>query len=302
MCTINVMESFMKMNKQLAIAGLLGAALAGNASAAVVYGLTSSNALVMFDSATPGAIIGSVSVSGLSGGQVIRGIDFRPADGNLYGVSSDSRLYAINTATGAATSVGAAGQFTLDGSAFGFDFNPTVDRIRATSNTDQNLRLNPNNGALAATDGVLAYAAGDVNAGANPNIVGSAYTNSFNGATTTTLYNIDSVLDVLVSQVPPNNGTLNTVGSLGFNTNDNVGFDIIPFSNMALASLTGAGGASGLFNINLGTGAATSIGAIGGGLTIVDIAVQQVPEPESIALLSIGLIGLLAARRRSRKS
>ena len=292
----------MKMNKQLAIAGLLGAALIGNASAAVVYGLTSSNALVMFDSATPGAIIGSVAVSGLSSGQVIRGIDFRPADGSLYGVSSDSRLYAINTATGAATSIGAPGQFTLDGSVFGFDFNPTVDRIRVTSNTEQNLRLNPNNGTLTSADGTLTYAPGDANAGADPNIVGSAYTNSFNGATTTTLYNIDSVLDVLVSQNPPNPGTLNTIGSLGFNTNDNVGFDIIPFSNTALASLTGAGGTSGLFNINLGTGAATSIGAIGSGLTIVDIAVQQVPEPESIALMSIGLLGLLAARRRFRKS
>lgn len=291
----------MKMKKQWVIAGLLGAALSGQASAAVVYGLTSSNALVMFDSATPGTIIGSVSVSGLSNGQVIRGIDFRPADGSLYGVSSDSRLYAINTATGAATSVGAAGQFTLDGSAFGFDFNPTVDRIRVTSNTDQNLRLNPNNGALGATDGTLAYAPGDVNAGANPNIVGSAYTNSFNGALTTTLYNIDSVLDVLVTQNPPNVGTLNTVGSLGFNTNDNVGFDIIPFSNTALASLTGAGGLSGLYNINLGTGAATSIGAIGSGLTIVDIAVQQVPEPETMALMAIGIFGLLAGRRRLRK-
>lgn len=291
----------MKMKKQWVIAGLLGAALSGHASAAVVYGLTSSNALVMFDSATPGTIIGSVSVSGLSNGQVIRGIDFRPADGSLYGVSSDSRLYAINTATGAATSVGAAGQFTLDGSAFGFDFNPTVDRIRVTSNTDQNLRLNPNNGALGATDGTLAYAPGDVNAGANPNIVGSAYTNSFNGALTTTLYNIDSVLDVLVTQNPPNVGTLNTVGSLGFNTNDNVGFDIIPFSNTALASLTGAGGLSGLYNINLGSGAATSIGAIGSGLTIVDIAVQQVPEPETMALMAIGIFGLLAGRRRLRK-
>ena len=291
----------MKIHKVFAVAGLLGATLAGNVAATTVYGLTTSNALVMLDSTTPGAIIGSVSVSGLANGQVFRGIDFRPADGALYGVSSDSKLYTINTTTGAATAIGAPGQFTLSGSAFGFDFNPTVDRIRVTSNLDQNLRLNPANGALAATDGPLAYAAGDVNATANPNIVGSAYTNSFNGATTTTLYNIDSVLDVLVTQNPPNNGTLNTVGSPGFNTNDNVGFDIIPFSNAALASLTGANGVSGLFSINLNTGAAASTGAIGTNLSIIDIAAQQVPEPETLALTLVGVVGLLAARRRVRR-
>ena len=291
----------MKIRNILAVAGLLGLSWAGNASAVMVYGLTSSNALVMFDSATPGTIIGSVSVSGVSAGQTIRGIDFRPADGSLFGVSSDSRLYTINTSTGAATAVGAPGQFTLSGTAFGFDFNPTVDRIRVTSNLDQNLRLNPTNGALAAVDGTLAYAVGDRNAGANPNIVGSAYTNNFNGATTTTLYNIDSVLDVLVTQNPPNNGTLNTVGGLGFDTGENVGFDIVPFSNVALASLTGANGISGLFNINLNTGAATSIGNIGNRLTVVDIAVSTVPEPETILLMVTGFIGLLMSRRRRIK-
>jgi hypothetical protein len=206
----------------------------------------------------------------------------------------------VNTSSGAATSIGAPGQFVLNGSSFAFDFNPTVDRIRVTSDADQNLRLNPLNGALAATDGPLAYAAGDANAGANPNVVGSAYTNSFNGASTTTLYNIDSNLDILVRQDPPNNGTLNTVGSLGFNTGSGVGFDIAPFSNLALASLTGANGISSLFNINLGTGAATSLGVIGNGLTIRDIAIA-VPEPETVALMLVGLGGLFASRQRTRR-
>lgn len=295
------MEIRMKFSKLFAMASLLGSTFIGTASASVVYGLTSTNTLVSFDSASPGIVTGNVSISGLSTGEVFRGIDFRPADGQLYGLSSGSRLYSINTATGVATAIGAAGQFSLNGSAFGFDFNPTVDRIRVTSNLDQDLRLNPNNGALAATDGALAYAAGDVNAGVNPNIVGSAYTNSFNGATTTTLYNIDSLLDVLVTQNPPNSGTLNTVGSLGFDTGDNVGFDILSFGNTAFASLTGPGGTSSFFSVNLASGAATSLGAIGNGLTLVDIAVQQVPEPETLALLMVGLLGFAASRKGSRK-
>jgi hypothetical protein len=39
----------------------------------------------------------------------------------------------------------------LAGTSFGFDFNPTVDRIRLVSDSGQNLRLNPNSGAGATT-------------------------------------------------------------------------------------------------------------------------------------------------------
>ena len=292
----------MKNGKRFLLAVLLGMLVGAEASALAVYGVTTMNSLVRFDSATPGTINSTVTVTGLNAGATLRGIDFRPVDGLLYGVSSDSRLYTINLSSGAASVIGPALAFTLNGSSFGFDFNPTVDRIRVTSDADQNLRLNPITGALAATDTNLAYAGTDVNAGQNPNIVGSAYTNSFNGATTTTLFGIDSALDILVTQAPPNNGTLNTVGSLGFNTSDQVGFDIFFFGNQAFASLTGAaaGSISSLFSINLATGAATSIGAIGSGLQIADIAIQQVPEPGTITLLAAALLGSLAVRARSR--
>ena len=83
-----------------------------------------------------------------------------------------------------------------------------ADRIRITSDSEQNLRVNPDTGMVAAVDGMLAYAAGDINFGQNPNVVGSAYTNSRPTATTTTLYDIDSALDIVVIQNPPNEGVL----------------------------------------------------------------------------------------------
>ena len=290
----------MKTGKRILLGGLVGLTLGTPAFATPVYGITDANTLVVFDSGGPGTISSTVGITGLATGQSLVGIDFRPANGVLYGVSSDSRLYSIDRSTGLATAIGAAGAFTLSGTSFGLDFNPTVDRIRLTSNDDQNLRLNPNNGALAATDTALAFAAGDANSGTNPTLVGSAYTNSFAGATTTTLFGIDSALDILVSQIPPNAGALNTIGSLGFNTTDQVGFDIFAFGNQAFASLTAAGGGSSLFSINLSTGAATQIGAIGGGLQITDIAVQQVPEPGTIGLMAAGLLGMVASRRQRR--
>ena len=292
----------MKYGKRLLLASLAGLVMAGEASALAVYGITTTNSLVSFDSASPGIITSTVSITGLNFGQTLRGIDFRPVDGLLYGMSSDSRLYTINQVSGAATAIGSAGAFTLNGTSFGFDFNPVPDRIRVTSDTDQNLRLNPITGALASTDPNLAYAVGDVNGRANPNVVGSAYTNSFSGTLTTTLYNIDSVLDILVIQNPPNIGTLNTVGSLGFNTSDQVGFDIFFFGNQAFASLTAPGAASSLFGINLTTGAATAIGAIGNSLQITDIAIQQVPEPGTVALLTTALLGSMLVRIRRRST
>jgi hypothetical protein len=239
----------------------------------LIYGVTTTNLLVSFNSGTPGTILSSVAITGLQAGETILGIDFRPATKQLYGLGSTSRLYTVSLSTGAATVIGS--QFTpaLSGTAFGFDFNPTVDRIRVTSSAGQNLRLNPNN-ATVVIDTNLAYAAADVNAGATPRVVGSAYTNNFSGATTTTLYDIDSNLDILVNQNPPNNGTLNTVGFLGFNTSDLVGFDISRVSGAAFASLTApAGAASQFFTVNLTTGAVTLVGTIGGGVPLNDISI-----------------------------
>lgn len=247
-----------------------------------VYGVTAGNNLISFNSITPGAIIRTLPITGLTQGETIIGLDFRPRTGQLYAVSSASRVYTINTSTGATSAIGNAA-FTpaLAGTSFGFDFNPVPDRIRLVSDADQSLRLNPDTGAVAGTDGTLVFATGDANAGANPNVVASAYTNNFNATPTTTLFGIDSNLDVLVRQgspggapVSPNTGQLSTIGALGVNTTDQVGFDIAAPGDVALASLTVQGATtSALYSINLTSGAATMIGAIGGTEVVRDIAV-----------------------------
>ena len=264
----------------------------GPAVAEVIYAVTTSNSLIRFDSSSPGTILTIGAITGLQGGETILGIDFRPASRQLFGLGSTSRLYTINVTTGAATVVGTQFTTLLNGTAFGIDFNPTVDRLRVTSQADQNMRLNPNNAAIAGIDSTLAYAALDANAGANPSIVGNAYTNNFVGTTTTTLYDIDSNLDILTTQNPPNNGTLNTVGPLGFNTSDLVGFDISRASLVAFASLTApAAATSSLFTINLTTGAATLVGTIGGGVTIQGIAVAPVAQSGDLLISEFRLRG-----------
>ena len=272
------------------------AALAGSARADLIYATTLEGTLISFDSGAPQTILGGVAISGMQANEVVRGLDMRPATGELYALGSFSRLYRIDPATGAATQVGAQFSTPLSGSQFGFDFNPTVDRIRVVSDADQNLRLHPVTGAVASVDGTLAYNTGDSGFGLNPNIIASAYTNNFPGATTTTLFGIDSARDALVIQNPPNSGGLSTVGFLGTDVTDMAGFDISGSSGMAFMAIRDATlSRSTLWTINLGTGQATMLGEIGGGAILTGLTV--VPAQASLALLGLGA---LAARRRHR--
>lgn len=217
----------------------------------VAYAVDNTNNLLIFNPTNP--VITTKAITGLQAGEMVVGIDFRPATGQLYAIGSTSRLYGINTSNGAATAIG-AGPFTpaMAGSSFGFDFNPTVDRIRLVSNTGQNLRLHPDLGTVAAIDGNL-------NPG-TPTVSASAYTNNFAGATTTALYGIETPAvgnALLYLQNPPNNGTLVAVGSLGIPVENANGFDIGGMSGGAFALLR-SGGMTKIYSINLATGVATA--------------------------------------------
>jgi len=244
------------------IALALGAAPAG---AEPMFAVTAANQLRSFDSATPESVTSVGTITGLQAGETVVGIDARPATGQLYALGNTSRLYTINPATAVATQVG-TGTFStpLSGTAFGFDFNPTVDLIRVVSNLGQNMRLSPSTGNVFAVDTNLAYAAG----GGPPNVDSAAYTNDFAGATSTTLYDIDSTLDILALQgsvggspVSPNSGQLFTVGPLGVATASPTNLDVSP-SGTAYASLTSVGVTS-LYTVNLVTGTSTLAGTIG---------------------------------------
>ncbi len=239
-------------------------------SANTIIALTTNNQLLQFSSAAPGTIINALAITGLLPGDSLAGVDFRPATGQLYalGVNGETgHLYTINLLNGAATSVGAG--FTLPqsqgatvGKDYGFDFNPTVDRIRVVADARDNIRLHPDTGAVAGVD--FALSPGSV-------IIAAAYDRNFPGGKGTTLYAIDSNTDKLVSiggidSAPsPNGGVVRPIGALGVDTSNEAGFDIASdAAGSAYASLT-VGGKPGFYTIDLKTGAATLVGPIGGG-------------------------------------
>jgi hypothetical protein len=262
---------------------LASIALAGVAAAQDLVLTTKSNRLVRIDVGAPGTVQWSAPITGLQAGEDVLGVDFRPFNNELYALGSTSRIYRIDVDTGAATPVGSPLVPALNGTAFGFDFNPTVDRIRIVSNADQNLRVHPDTGAVAAVDGTLQFAPADAFSHVNPNCVAAAYTNNVNGATTTTLYDIDSNLDVLVTQSPPNAGTLNTVGPLGVNAGEVVDFDVAGTTKVAYAVITSPGSgvtSSALFLVDLMTGAASFLSTIGVNEVITGMSV--VPTPGAV--------------------
>lgn len=249
------------------------------------------DSLISFNANTPETLLTEVPLVGLDldNNEILEFIDFRPSDGVLYGVvtndpptNNTARVVTINTTTGQVTNVGGTIP-AIPGLFRGGDFNPIVDLIReVTDNTSKgNRRLNPTTGAVAGTDTNLAYAAGDVNEGANANIVHVAYSNNTAGATQTTLYGIDSTRDTLVTigsvngtPVSPNTGQIFTVGELGENVGSFGGFDIEPGTNIGYAAFR-ISGVSYLYSIDLATGAATLIN---------EIAPDLAPNVDGIAI------------------
>lgn len=238
------------------------------------FALASTNMLVKYDAMKPGTPISNVMISGLQTSETMLAIDFRPATGQLYGVGSSSRIYVINTTSGEARAIG-TGAFSpaLAGNVAAFDFNPTVDRIRLISTGGQNLRLNPETGTVVATDGMI-----NIGGTVNGNITGAAYTENKAGASTTVLFDLDVQNDILYKQDPPNAGGLVAVGNLGINLNGSGEFDIDASTNTGLAVYNDEAGKPSVFTIDLMTGKAVNVGALGGGVTsVTGIAIQTNP-------------------------
>jgi hypothetical protein len=259
-----------------------------------IFALTEGNRLLTINSAAPGKVCTSATITGQQSGENIVGIDVRPADGALYALGSTGRLYTVDPASAALTLqftlVAGLGDATnpyagLLGTEFGFDFNPGNDLIRVVSNAGENFRIE-----LEPDGGVVTTDVAPTPAGSS--FGAAAYSNSYLGVNTASYYTIDATGDSLqvIGRTSGNaiNGDVLNIGALGAGDVTAVGgFDIYGTTNRGLAAFTiGANTTSELFDVNLITGAATRLATVAGGERVRGLAYATLPVATVIALTS----------------
>ncbi|MDP9393065.1 MAG: DUF4394 domain-containing protein [Actinomycetota bacterium] len=231
--------------------------------------------LVRFSTDRPGYAYSIGAVSGLAGDTRLVGIDFRAADGRLYGLGNQGGIYTLDVTSARAARFGQL-SVALEGTQFGVDVNPAADALRVVSNTGQNLRQAFSTPAgPTSVDGRLST---PPTAGDTTGVTGAAYTNNdTNPDTATTLFDISTGGDQVLVQAPANLGTLSPTGKLGRDATGDAGFDIYSVVRdgtavrvKAFATLN-VGGRRGLYRINLLNGRASLIGGLNS--SVVDIAI-----------------------------
>lgn len=192
---------------------------------------------------------------------VFAGLAQRPATGDFYAYDPATRVLArVDTEVGEFAAIGTVSS-SVPNEFTPIDFNPVADRIRAISGPGgESFRINPDNAALAGTDTSL-----------NPFIFTTnvSYTNSFSGATVTTLYAIEQGkgfaelhrIGGVDGDPSPNGGVTTSIGDLGLNFPEFVaGFDIAADGTAYV--LVQSGDDFTLNTIDLSTGALTEVGSV----------------------------------------
>lgn len=239
------------------VIALAGTAAAGQASAASVVALQDGKTLVWIDTDKM-KVTGSVA---LAGNASLIGLDVRPSDGKLYGVTLQGAIVTIDAKSGKWEKKADLSEKLPANATFSVDFNPVADRLRVLSSTGMSLRINVEDGK-ATVDGSLKYADSDANKGKQPKVIAGAYSNSFAGTKETALYDLDAANGTYLRQAPPNDGILNTLGKLTVKLNGTVAFDI---------ASDGKGGNTGwlladstLYSLDIANGATKAVGKVAG--------------------------------------
>jgi hypothetical protein len=219
-------------------------------------------------------------------GQFLQGLAFSPQSG-LFGTDFLGNLFSVNKATGAATLIGDTGLGDIEG----LSFNGSTLLGTNFSNLGGLTTVSAINMTTAAATTITSFSQGPVRAMAvmNPNTIDVASDSPVSQSLVSV--NLLTGTNTSLGQLPSTGAAL--IAALEFGTNG-VLYALDPFGNEFIISSNGAG---------------TLVGNTGGQYWL-DLAVDPpgdpngIPEPNSMALLLIGALGLISVRawQRSRGS
>jgi hypothetical protein len=215
-----------------------------------------------FSTKNPTAPTGSVVITttGDRPSDKILGIDFRPATGQLYGVSATSRVYVINPQTGVARLIGSAEtektEACICADPLSIDFDPTTDRIRVVAFNGRNRLMNPETGLVESIDAPISPRP---TLSFSP-ITAMAFSNNVAGTSSTTLYAINGMDQQLYRVISAKEGVVEAIGKLNLPIANWGGMDIDAKTGTALGLFqTTPNLTPTLFTVDLTTGAATTL-------------------------------------------
>lgn len=269
-----------------------------SANAANLVAINSSNQIGVFNVSNAADAL-FTNISGDAAGESFIGIDLRPSNNTVYGITLSNKIYTIDAYSGNSTFVAAlANPVVAASKSYGFDFNPVADiggaaSLRLVSSSGDNYAVNVNTGAVTLATSLI------------PGFTGVSYTNSnpnnpITVPSSTALYYINSANDTLnVANTAFNNPSISIVGGLGIDILSANGFEI-DANGVGYAAVNMDNGflKSELIRINTITGQAEWVSTFNG--TINGLTVAPVPEPETYAMLlaGLGVLGFSARRKQ----
>jgi len=233
----------------------------------------------------------ALSLVGNTGASLLGSLEYRPANGFLYGIGSDplntgngnGLLYRINPANASTTLVGSIGpEHVFEG---GLVIAPDGTAYATNMNFNDNLALFKINLDTAATTmvGIISGGGHDIN--------GLAWRSD------NMLVGLDRVTDSLLA-INPSTAASSVIAAVSAPIGGVGGMAAIGDSGyIATGNFNGS---NSLFSFNLNSGAHTLIGSFSPTIAGVGISglALVVPEPASLTLAALAIVPLLMMRRR----
>jgi hypothetical protein len=224
-----------------------------------------------------------------STGQLLEGLAISPG-GSLFGTDFTGNLYSVSKATGAATFIGTTGLGDIEG----LSFNGTTLIGTNFSNLGGPTTVSAINTTTAVPTTITSFSQGPVRAMAvvNPNTIDVASDSPVSQSLVQV--NLLTGTNTSLGQLPSTGAAL--IAAMNFGTDGNL-YALDPLGNEFIIASNGAG-------ILVGNTGGQDWLDLTMASTVLDGIVGTVPEPNSMALLLIGALGLISGRawQRSRGS